>query len=652
VRSGENLPHSSEPLPFKSEYATLKVNGCADRVNLPDSNQEWLETNGIGGFSSSTVTGMNTRRYHGLLVAATKPPVGRAVLLSKLEETLILGGDRFDLSTNQFSSLIHPRGFEYLTEFRLDPAPVWIWDVNGTRVTKTLSMVQGQNGVVVDYEIGNPDCQFEIRPLIAFRDYHATTHANDALNCSLAIEPGVTSLQPYVGLPRLYFKHNAVELEPHGSWYYGFQYEREKERGLDFLEDLYNPFTLRFSSGKVSIAASTTRDCGPPTPRTKPKPGLVPALTMAASQFIVDRGPFKSVIAGYHWFGDWGRDTMVSLPGLTLATGRPDLARNILLAFSGFVDQGMLPNRFPDGGEPPEYNTVDATLWFFEAVRAYVEHTGDSGFVHDHLYAVLKDIVNWHVRGTRFGIRLDSDGLLEAGGQLTWMDARGVTPREGKAVEIQALWHNALCILEDFAELFQDADTRTNARDLANRANVSFNAKFWNESAKCLYDVVIGDRCDQSIRPNQIIAVGLHHGMLSEDRSKEVLAVVERELLTPFGLRTLSPRDPRYRPRYEGGPQERDAAYHQGTVWPWLIGPFITAYVKADGRSGAALTKAREWLEGFTPQLQQAGLGQMSEIFDGDPPHTPRGCIAQAWSVAELLRIAELLQEPETSTKT
>ena len=611
------------------------------------SQREWLETNGIGGFASSTVTGMNTRRYHGLLMAATKPPAGRMLLLSKLEETLIVNGKRFDLSTNQFQSAIHPRGYQYLTEFRLDPTPVWTWEASGARVVKTLTMPQGENTVIVTYEltyeITGHDCSLEIRPLIAFRDFHATTHNNEALDRTVATEPHLASVQPYEGLPRLYFSHNADDLNPAGYWYYGFEYEREKERGLDFTEDLYNPFTLHFSGNKATITASTQFPANA-TPQTEAplSPGLIPALTRAASQFIVNRGDFKSVIAGYHWFGDWGRDTMISLPGLTLATGHPEIARNILLAFSGVVDQGMLPNRFPDGGEAPEYNTVDATLWFFEAIRSYSHHTGDLTFVREHLYKTLQEIVDWHIRGTRFNIHMDSDGLLICGEGLTWMDARVdrhcITGRSGKPVEIQALWYNALRILQTFAKTFDDSPAQKQTGDLADRTLRNFNKTFWNEQAGCLYDTI--DPCDSAIRPSQVIAASLHHTMLPLDRTVRILATVERELLTPFGLRTLSPQDPCYRPRYEGGPAQRDAAYHQGTVWPWLMGPFITAYVKANGRSDSARQRAQGWVDNFIPHLREAGLCQVSEIFDGDAPHAPRGCIAQAWSVAELLRVA------------
>jgi predicted glycogen debranching enzyme len=624
--------------------------------------REWIETNGIGGFSSSTIAGLNTRRYHGLLTAATKPPLGRMLLLSKLEETLFVHGQRFDLSVNQYSGVIHPHGYESLVEFRLDPFPVWIWEVAGTRVTRTLFMARGENTVVIEYSTeGN--CELEIRPLIAFRDYHSTTHANDALDPSILVEEGVASVAPYVRLPRLHFAHNAKTLEPQGNWYYGFEYAVEKERGLDSTEDLYNPFTLRFSGQrKATIIASTQnhsfadavdmrkrelrrrKQIVPAELRQEP---LTACLAAAADQFIVDRGELKSIVAGYHWFGDWGRDTMIALPGLTLATGRIDVAKNVLLAFAGCVSQGMLPNRFPDDGEAPEYNTVDATLWFFEAIRAYVEYSGDIEFVRAKLYGVLKDILDWHLRGTRYGIRVDEDGLLAAGEpgvQLTWMDAKVgdwvVTPRHGKPVEVQALWYNALRIFESFAEAFHDEEARLLAHELANLANRSFNARFWNEEAGCLYDAITGVEADGAIRPNQIFAASLHYPILPLERTKPMLEVIERELLTPFGLRTLSPRDSRYRARYEGGVRERDSAYHQGTVWPWLLGPFISAFVKARGRSEESRNQARAWLEGFTEHIQIGGVGQISEILDAEAPHKPRGCIAQAWSVAELLRAA------------
>jgi predicted glycogen debranching enzyme len=337
---------------------------------------------------------------------------------------------------------------------------------------------------------------------------------------------------------------------------------------------------------------------------------------------------------------------MISLPGLTLVTGRYEIARQILQVFSQHVDRGMLPNRFPDQGETPEYNTIDATLWYFEAIRAYLRYTGDVDFVRD-LYPILQEIVDWHVKGTRYGIHVDSDGLLaggEPGMQLTWMDAKigdfVVTPRMGKPVEIQALWYNALCIMADLAERFGDAEHRQIYERLASAARESFEKCFWNESAGCLYDVVGDGYADGSIRPNQILAVSLPHSMLSPERARRVVAVVRDELLTPIGLRTLSRYDHRYRGRCEGGVVERDTAYHLGTVWPWLMGPFITATMKVNGHSNEARLQCEQWLEAFSEHIKSAGLGQVCEIADGEFPHTPRGCIAQGWSVAELLRAA------------
>jgi predicted glycogen debranching enzyme len=376
-------------------------------------------------------------------------------------------------------------------------------------------------------------------------------------------------------------------------------------------------------------------------------------LRSAADQFIVSRQEGETVIAGYHWFADWGRDTMIALPGLTLVNGQWHIAKNILAEFAKHVDQGMLPNRFPDAGEAPEYNTVDATLWFFEAVSSFVQYTADYEFVRTNLYSVLKDIIDWHVKGTRYGIHVDEDGLLfsgEPGVQLTWMDAkvgdRVVTPRHGKPVEIQALWYNALRVMEELAERFNEPNSMHEYGAMADKARASFNKLFWNEHADCLYDVVDGEIRDPSIRPNQVIAISLTNTMVSRDRAARILRVVEGELLTARGLRTLSPSDPNYIGRYEGGPDTRDSAYHQGTVWPWLMGPYITANVKTFGQI-AAQKFAATWLENFQPPLPEACLGQVSEIFDGDAPHAPRGCVAQAWSVAELLRaIVEDIEQP------
>jgi predicted glycogen debranching enzyme len=633
--------------------------------------REWLETNGLGGFASSTLIGLNTRRYHGLLTASTTPPTGRVLLLSKLEETVVIDGQRHELASNQYPGAVHPQGYQYLKEFRLDPFPVFIYHVAGLEIEKRVFMVHGENTTVTEYEVRSIDgsakakCELELRPLIAFRDYHSTTHKNDALNPALDTQDGLVSISAYSSLPPLYFAHNAQELVTGGRWYLNFEYRIERERGLDFEEDLYQPFTLHFQLTRRSAAAviastqphdvksaATLREAErrrreavvDAVPMNQP---LVRTLTAAADQYIVQRGSFKSIVAGYHWFTDWGRDTMVSLPGLTLVTGRFDIARQILEAYAASVDQGLLPNRFPDAGETPEYNTADATLWFFEAIRAYLHYSGDEKFVRQQLYPILKDIIDWHVRGTRYGIHVDSDGLLacgESGVQLTWMDAKVgdhvVTPRTGKPVEIQALWYNALCIMQGFARRFADSQSETLFVGLAAEVMETFNKRFWNESTGCLYDVVENGHADGSLRPNQIFAVSLPHTMLSPEKARSVVQTVQTELLTPLGLRTLSRHDPRYRAHYEGGVTERDTAYHLGTVWPWLMGPFITAYMKVNQRSEAARQQSETWLNAFSEHVTTNGLGHICEIADAEYPYTPRGCIAQAWSVAEILRAA------------
>jgi predicted glycogen debranching enzyme len=621
--------------------------------------REWLETNGLGGFASSTICGLNTRRYHGLLTAATKPPVGRIVLLSKLEETLIVDGTRYDLSANRYPAVIHPRGFEHLKEFTLDPVPTFTYEADGVSVRKSVFMVHGENTTVVQYEItGN--ATLEVRALIAFRDYHSLTRANAALDPAVSHFAGRVVVRPYADLPELHLAHDADAIDTSGCWYYNFEYDRERERGLDAQEDLFSPCVFRFENrARCTIIASTDACRASSAPsllanelRRRSSTGAAPIdtplvrrLVRAADQYIVRRGSFSSIIAGYHWFSDWGRDTMIALPGLTLVTGRFDVARDILLAFAGAVDMGMLPNRFPDAGETPEYNTVDATLWFFEAVRAYTAYSGDVNFVLDNLYAKLKDIVEWHLKGTRYGISVDEDGLLRCGApgsQLTWMDVKigdwVVTPRHGKPVEVQALWYNALRIMQNLAAAAGDEARELFFRNIADLARESFRTKFWNDELSCLYDCINGNERDASIRPNQIFAVSLAHPLLEGERAWAVVEAVREHLRTPMGLRTLAPWDPAYRPRYKGGVFERDSAYHQGTVWPWLLGPFITAYVKVHDGSAEARETALSWAAGVESHLDTACLGHISEIADAEAPHTPRGCVAQAWSVAEILR--------------
>jgi len=633
------------------------------------SSREWLETNGIGGYASSSVSGGNTRRYHALLVAATKPPLGRMALLSKFEETIIIDGERFELSCNQYPGKVHPEGYKFLTRFRLDPFPIWTYKINGVEIERSIFMIHGENSTVCQWkikkksEISNLKFEIESKPLLAFRDHHRLRHEDHNFDGSFSVGDGFVSVAPYSEMPRLYFAHNAIEIEPQYHWYRNFEYAIERERGFDFTEDLFQPFSMKFDLADDAVVIASTepkqiadaKACE--TSEISRRKKLIKAsgatgefekqLVLAADQFIVSRGTGKTVIAGYHWFSDWGRDTMIALNGLTLATGRYEIAKSILAEFSNHISEGMLPNRFPDAGEVPEYNTVDATLWFFEAIRACAEKKGDYKFVENKLYDKLADIIDWHIRGTRYRIHVDADGLIYAGEdgvQLTWMDAKignwVVTPRTGKAVEIQALWYNALCSMADLAARFSKQKDQAKYLKMAAKAKTSFNKLFWNKKEECLFDVVNDEGTDASVRPNQIFAVSLPHTMLSSTKARKVVDKVEAELLTPFGLRSLSTKDPRYAPVYIGSPFDRDAAYHQGTAWGWLIGGYVDAYRKTHSRDAKVHNKVNEITAGFKAHLTESMVGQIAEIFDADPPHTARGCTAQAWSIAELLRVS------------
>ncbi len=663
-----------------NEMITFDSDICANYEAA--TKREWLETNGIGGFASSTVAGANTRRYHGLLTAATKPPLGRVTMLSKFEETVRIGDAKYELSTNQFPNAIYPEGYRHLKNFRLVPFPIWTFEVEGVEIEKKIFMVHGSNTTVIQYQIRDAETrrraepetktegqntknkekiELELKPLLSFSDYHALQHENADFNQHYEASENLVAVKPDAAMPPLYFAHNAASIENTSLWYRNFEYAIERERGFDFSEDLFQPFALRFDLSKEAIVIASTdaqnytdaekfekREIGRREALIKKanaEDDFTKQLVLAADQFIVSRGAGKTIIAGYPWFSDWGRDTMIALNGLTLATNRSEIAKSILLEFSRHISEGMLPNRFPDAGETAEYNTVDATLWYFEAVRAYAEKTGDYEFVRQYLYEKLVDIIVWHIKGTRYKIKVDeADGLLyagEAGVQLTWMDAKigdfVVTPRTGKAVEIQALWYNALRVMADFAEKFRDKKDEKKYLELAEKAKTNFNRIFWNEAEACLFDVINGENKDTSVRPNQIFAVSLPHAILTDaEQAKKVLERVEAELLTALGLRSLSPRDANYRPIYVGSPFERDTAYHQGTVWAWLIGGFVDAYRRV---FPGDKKRVEEILGSFKHHLSETGCGQISEIFDADAPHNPRGCPAQAWSVAEILRV-------------
>ena len=657
---------------------SLHRNTCSD-FNVAIE-KEWLETNGIGGYASSTVIGVNTRGYHGLLVAATRPPLGRVLLLSKVEETLIIGKRRYEISCNQYPGAIHPEGYRYLDSFRLSPFPVFTYAVDDVVVQKIVFMPHGENTTFITYRIVKSPWMvaLELRPLVAGRSIHARMRENPHQNINLQqkdsyvsmVLAGVelfmaTSVKHAAGFSRDHPpSRSEAKFRASEYWYRNFEYTMEAYRGQDSREDLYSPgyFTCMLEHrGAMTLKASTENPSRKDAEtlrrrelkRRKDISGIgkesprLNTLMASADQFIVKRGDnLFSIIAGYHWFGDWGRDTMIALPGLALVSGRYDIAEGILKAFARYCDRGMIPNRFPEASEQPEYNTVDASLWFIHAVKKYLDYTSNLSFIESELFHVLTQIIQHYTKGTRYNIHMDTDCLIyagEAGTQLTWMDAKigdlVVTPRRGKAVEINALWYNALRIVEELSLKFGDSEWFARCEHLAAKAKRSFNKTFWNEDNGCLYDYVDGDYRDAAIRPNQIFAVSLPHRLLTGEKARSIVRVVQKELLTPFGLRSLSPKHEDYVGHYGGDSYYRDTAYHQGTVWAWLLGPFITAYISVNNRSKAAKEYTEELLSKLLhDHLLDAGLGTISEIFDGDPPHHPRGCIAQAWSVAEVLR--------------
>jgi predicted glycogen debranching enzyme len=638
-----------------------------------DLSREWLESNGIGGYACSTVIGCNTRRYHALLCAAMAPPLGRMVLVNKADETLSIGNRHIELGCNQFPGAIVPGGYHYLESFELAPLPRWIYRVVGLEnegdalLEKTLWMPYGQNRTCLRYRLlqAPQNATFSLRPYVTARDYHHSHRYNSGFDTQIQRDASRVILRPYDA--PVFFGGDG-EFYEDGAWYYCFEYAVEMERGLDCHEDAYCPgaFVWQLKQGESAYFEVSTEPLSVEEVSFDPAQShdseiarrekitssfdSVPAqrLALAADQFIVRRSDkLHTVLAGYPWFSDWGRDTMIALPGLCLSTQRFDEAASILRSFAKAASEGMIPNRFPDSGEIPDYNTVDATLWFFHAAAQYAERSGDWATIETEIYPVLRECTEWHIKGTRYGIKADeSDGLLSSGGggtQLTWMDAKVgdwvVTPREGKAVEIQALWFNALKNMEAFAARFGDETMQKLCAAWSERVQTNFAPTFWNDEEKCLYDYVHGTYRDGAIRPNQIFAVSLPHRLLNAAQEKAVVACVQRDLLTPHGLRSLSPRDSRYRGIYIGDQWQRDGSYHQGTVWGWLMGPFLSAYLKVNNGSDDAKTQARAWLEPLIEHLDEACFGSISEIFDGDAPHTPRGCFAQAWSVSETLRV-------------
>ncbi len=628
---------------------------------------EWLETNGRGGFASGTIAGANTRRYHALLLTARKPPSERFVLVNHLEEWLDIDGQAIPLSTNVYPGAVHPTGYEHCIEFSSDPWPTWTFDCNGMTIQREILSIHGRDMVIVRWKlVGKKPTKaaLRVRPKLTGRDYHGTHHENGHLSMEAHVGSGMVMWHGYADLPPVRAFHFGVyRHEP--TWYRHIQFPVEQQRGLDAEEDWWSPgeFTFELESGSTRTLVLTSEtidqlDVVPLEKREKSRRGILrqaaPAddslageLWCAADRYLSERGAGHTVVAGYPWFTDWGRDTFISLPGLCLVTGRLDVAWQVIGSFAAHVSGGMVPNRFPDAGGQPEYNTIDASLWFIHAIDRYLAASQDEVRVRETAWPAVKQILDGYRQGTRYGIRMEQDSLIRGGvpgAQLTWMDAKVgdwvVTPRHGKPVEIQALWIRALEVGETFARRFGEADYADRCQDDRRNAIVSFRKRFWYEQGGYLYDVIDGPEGDDaSLRPNQLYAISLVDELVPRDRAQQILHLVEAQLLTPVGLRTLSPTDSRYRPRYEGDVLQRDGAYHQGTVWPFLLGSFVTAWIKVHGKNPSTLKQARSFLDGISAHVKEACCGQVSEIFDAEAPHHARGCYAQAWSVAEPLRV-------------
>ncbi|HLP90786.1 MAG TPA: amylo-alpha-1,6-glucosidase [Nostocaceae cyanobacterium] len=637
--------------------------------------REWLVTNGMGSYASGTVAGMVTRCYHGLLVAALNPPLSQTLLLTKLDETAHYDNQIYPLFANCWANgFVEPQGYKYIESFHLEGTiPVWDYAFGDAILQKRIWMQPEANTTYIYYQLkrGNKPVNLSIKAFVNYRNYHSRTHAGSWRMNIDAVENGVC-ITAFPGAIPFYLLTDKNQFSIINEWCYNFELAAEKERGLEELEDnllaVIFEATIQPGNSLTFVASTETRPdlhgeialnqrynyeqnlLNQWRLNLPAKVGAIPEwinqLVLAADQFIVNRPVAgnpdgKTIIAGYHWFSDWGRDTMISLPGLTLSTGRPEVANLILRTFAKYVSQGMLPNVFPYENQQlvdDNYNTVDATLWYFEAIRLYYNQTGDDNFLNE-IFPILADIIDWHKRGTRFNIHLDEDGLIYAGYsgvQLTWMDAKVgewvVTPRTGKPVEINALWYNALRSMSQFAQSLQKP-----YQDYEKMAEATLRgfARFWNSSKGYCFDVIdtpVGN--DDALRPNQIFAVSLPHSPLNGEQQRNIVDVCNRYLLTSHGLRSLAPDHPEYQGIYTGNQVKRDGAYHQGTVWGWLLGSFVLAHLRVYQNPEVA----RQFLAPMKHHLTDAGLGSISEIFNGDAPMQPKGCIAQAWSVGEVLR--------------
>ena len=633
---------------------------------------EWLEANGIGGYASSTLSNAHSRRYHGLLVAASPIPTGRTVLVSKMDETILKDGKQIHLGSNRYENAIFPEGYKHLTAFQKELYPEWTYQVDGITLRKSLIQVHGKNTTLIRYEVLQADSSFQMyfQPFLAARDYHSVGKMNTHFHWDVQFQNGIFHNRPYGNELEVYIQVPNSNYHHHPEWYLNLRYEEELNRGLEYNEDLicHGDFEIQLNPGDTIFLVLSTEnpesinaekefegevqrrlDLLESTPRNP----ITDQLVLAADQFLVERPIYNAdntktegatVIAGYPWFTDWGRDTMISLPGLCISTRRFNEAKKIIKAFAQSVDQGMLPNFFSDKNGLAEFNNADGTLWYFQAIYHYNKATQDKEFVLKEILPVLENIIEWHFKGTRYNIYQDpNDHLLfagERGQQLTWMDARigdwVVTPRMGKPVEIQALWYNALCILD---ELFEESGDITKSRLYSQKAGLvkeSFEKNFWFEAGQYLYDGIDeNNSLVETFRPNQLFAISLPFPIIGIDKAKLIMEKIKAFLYTPVGIRSLTQNHPQYRGYYGGDQFHRDSTYHQGTVWSWLLGPYIDALVKIQ----TPKEELKKIVEDFSFHFSEGGIGTISEIFDGDNPHEPKGCFAQAWSVAELLRV-------------
>ncbi len=639
---------------------------------------EWLEADGLGGFSSGTVNGLRTRRYHALLLTAQTPPTGRLVLVNGMEVWVDTPDGSFPLSSQAYTpDTVYPDGANRVVGFRNSPWPTWTFELeNGTRIEQSLFVPHWQPQVVLTWRVLNgANAALRVRPLMSGRDYHALHQENDRFNFDADMSGPRVAWSPYPGIPRISALSNG-EYEHSPEWYRHFLYWEEQGRGLDAVEDLASPGVFRWNLSHEDAVLALSSAEGTWAHLHRAEDVLDYASTLrqseldrrgqfedplrkAADAYIVKRGKGETIVAGYPWFTDWGRDTFIALRGLCSSAAKLETARKILVEWSDTVSHGMLPNFFPDGVKEPEYNSVDASLWYVIAADEYLRQAESFDMPADaetrqRLYRAIEAILTGYSAGTRHGIRCDSDGLLSAGTpgvQLTWMDAKigdwVVTPRIGKPVEVQALWLNALHIASELSPRWGD---------LFETGKASFEQRFWNEERGCLFDVVDADhrpgQVDATLRPNQIFAVGgLPYQLITGERARRIVETVERELLTPIGLRSMAPSEPDYRARYEGGVLERDSAYHQGTTWPWLMGAFVEAWVRVRGNTGRVRAAAAErFLPPLLEHLNVAGLGHVSEIADASAPHTPRGCPFQAWSLGELIRLCVMLSRGDSES--